>query len=569
MQVTNALLKTLDEAISRTVADEQRAASFKWIEDVHAQLARDMHLSDEDYEPVREQLAVLQRLLEGAKLTQEASPRLRARIAAHGELLSSQLGIAFFRNKHLNAKRVDSRELLVSDVGRWKSVSEADAYLEADVRPTVNVEKAEAAAGSADVVLCQGFIAATPDGSTCLLGRGGSDTSGALFAALCGAVRVEIWTDVNGMFTSDPRYVPKARLIRHLTYREAQELAAMGAKVLHPRCLVPAAFAGIPVEVRNTMDPCEDAELTVVSTGKAYTRVESKPALPESEVLSDVESEHTDGGNQTTVGGAGASSEPPSSATNPHSTSVMASPGSRIVFTASPWYRNPSCGELSSLSLGASAHSHTLAHGAVVIKGVEHEAPVVPFNPTDLNLTLTGGGDCKILAVSRRKGVTLLNMSSFAMWGNSGFLARIFEPFGAHGISVDLIATSQYAVSVTLDHIPDGVYGETFRKLLASLGKHCTTTVRYPCAVVSVVGRSLRTALDKIGAAMSSLSGVCVYMVSEASEDLNMSYVVDEDVADKLVTAFHAALLENDDISKDTQFGPTWGELPCGATPTP
>jgi aspartate kinase len=112
---------------------------------------------------------------------------------------------------------------------------------------------------------------------TCVLGRGGSDTSGALFAALLHAKRYEIWTDVHGMFTSDPRYVPHARLIKRLDYREAQELAAMGAKVswmssidiyiyhgqvLHPRCIGPVHWANVPVEIRNTNDPA--GEKTVI-----------------------------------------------------------------------------------------------------------------------------------------------------------------------------------------------------------------------------------------------------------------------------------------------------------------
>ena len=101
----------------------------------------------------------------------------------------------------------------------------------------------------------EGFIARTPRGETCLLGRGGSDTSGALLAPLAGAEQLEIWADVHGMFTSDPRRVPTARLIRRIGYREAQELAALGARVLHPRCLGPVARAGIPLTVRNTFDP--------------------------------------------------------------------------------------------------------------------------------------------------------------------------------------------------------------------------------------------------------------------------------------------------------------------------
>lgn len=250
VQVTNALLSALDECTAPSLATEARFKSYNWIVGAHEKLAADMSLTKEEYAPVQSLLDELKRLLDGIMLTGEVSFKLRARIAAFGELLSSQLGVAFLRRSGLNANRVDSRSLLTSDVDEEKNLSEADIYLEADVKPSIQSDRANAASQGADVVICQGFIASTPTGATCLLGRGGSDTSGALFAALCGAQRCEIWTDVNGMFTADPRWVPKARLIRSLTYREAQELAAMGAKVLHPRCLLPAAFAGIPVEVR-------------------------------------------------------------------------------------------------------------------------------------------------------------------------------------------------------------------------------------------------------------------------------------------------------------------------------
>jgi diaminopimelate decarboxylase/aspartate kinase len=177
---------------------------------------------------------------------------------------------------------------------------------------------------------------------------------------------------------------------------------------------------------------------------------------------------------------------------------------------------------------------------------------------------VASSGPAKVLAVARRKGVTLVSMVAYDMWGNAGFLSKVFTPFGAHGVSVDLIATSQYAVSVTLDHIPDGIYGEPFRRVVASLSKVCTVEVRYPCAVVSVVGRSLRNALPALGRAMRALEGVPVHMVSEASEDLNMSFVVDEEHADDLVASLHAELLESDAIDTDPQFGPVWTAMPCG-----
>ena len=104
-------------------------------------------------------------------------------------------------------------------------------------------------------VLTQGFIARTPEGNDALLGRGGSDSSAAYFAAKLQARRLEIWTDVPGMFSADPRIVPSARALKSLHYEEAQELASMGSTILHPHTLTPPARSGIPVFVRSTSQP--------------------------------------------------------------------------------------------------------------------------------------------------------------------------------------------------------------------------------------------------------------------------------------------------------------------------
>lgn len=581
LQVTNALLRALDEATAAGLPDAGRHKSFAWIAEAHAKLAGDMGIetASAEYAPVAALLEELKRLLDGIVLTQEVSPRLRARVAAFGELLSSQLGAAYLRRCGVPTVRVDSRALLTSDIDDAKNMSEADMYLEADVRPSTQIDRANAAAQGADTVICQGFIASTPTGATCLLGRGGSDTSAALFAAFVGAQRLEIWTDVNGMFTADPRFVSKARLIRSLTYREAQELAAMGAKVLHPRCLLPAAFAGIPVEVRNTMDPDDGAEITVVSTtGLDYLKAAT--VQPDGRGAAS-------GMSVVTSSSPGFHAMPPLRAPSPLGGGGGA--GSRIVYssTAAPHGGVDGLGRGISGGSGGMEDTDSPARGVMSpggaggmgLRGLSPSPSMTSLSsahqgsggtsPVAAPAAPHAGQPAKVLAVARRKGVTLVTLSAFDMWGHSGFLTKVFAPFTTHGVSVDLIATSQYAVSLTLDHIPDGVYGETFRKVVTSLFKVCSTTVRYPCAVVSVVGRSLRNALPQLGRAMAVLEGVPVHMVSEASEDLNMSFVVDEDHADTLVRELHAALLESNTVARDPQFGPVWTDMPCGKAPLP
>ena len=104
------------------------------------------------------------------------------------------------------------------------------------------------------------------------------------------------------------------------------------------------------------------------------------------------------------------------------------------------------------------------------------------------------------------------------MWGEAGFLSRVFQPFGELDVSVDLVATSQYAVSLTLDHIPGGVHGDVFARLLRRLGKLGAVSTREPCAVVSIVGERLRNALPELGAALEELRKREVHLMTQSSE---------------------------------------------------
>jgi diaminopimelate decarboxylase/aspartate kinase len=434
-QVSNRLLQALAEAKAGGEVD-----SFRFVRDRHEALGRDLGLDDAELTPVRALLDELGRLFEGVRLIREVSPRLEARVMAFGEQLSTWLGLAVLRRAGLRAVRLDATELLTSDDP--PDAPEATRYGEARVDPRRDRARAEALAGDADVVITQGFIARTPEGGTCLLGRGGSDTSAALFAALLEADRLEIWTDVHGMFTTDPRQLPSARLITRIRYREAQELAAMGAKVLHPRCLGPAAFAGVPVEIRNTLDP--DAS------------------------------------------------------------------GTRI--------------------------------------GAE------------------GDDEPTVMAVVHRKGVPLVSVQTLSMWGVPGFLAKVFGLFAAHGVSIDLVATSQSAVTVTLDHVPEGLDGGPFRALVRELEALGQVDVLPDAGVVSLVGRRIRTVLPELGEAFSAFEERRIHLVSASSEDLNLSFVVDGDDAPRLVRELHARLLG---VNRRADWlGPSWADLTGSRTTT-
>lgn len=189
---------------TRDAAAGRRSHAPRRIRRRHEELADALGLAAEFRDPVDRLLRRLDSWLKGVRLTREASPRLRAEILAVGELASTHLGLGALMIRGVRAVRLDARDLLRS--GSSPADTDHSRFLDARVDVAHDPGDAERLASGMGVVLTQGFIASTPDGETCLLGRGGSDTSGALFAALLGAEELEIWTDVPGMFTADPAW---------------------------------------------------------------------------------------------------------------------------------------------------------------------------------------------------------------------------------------------------------------------------------------------------------------------------------------------------------------------------
>ena len=204
----------------------------------------------------------LEQLVAGVRLVREVSVRVRVRIMALGELMATRLGAEYLRAAGVPIEWLDARDVLtsVSSSGGQRKLDYLSAKCEAIADPDLQ----KRLAGLDKVVLTQGFIARNEWGETVLLGRGGSDTSAAYFASRLQARRLEIWTDVPGMFSADPRVVPSARLLLALHYNEAQELASAGSSVLHPRCLSPLRISNIPLFIRCTTAP--ELSGTVVSS---------------------------------------------------------------------------------------------------------------------------------------------------------------------------------------------------------------------------------------------------------------------------------------------------------------
>ncbi len=217
----------------------------------HEALGRDLGVGVEDL--VDRAAASLVRWLDDA--ARPIASAVRAEVAAHGEWLSTRIGARWLEARGLRPTWLDARELLRA-APPGAGASDGHRYLEArcDARPDAALS-ARLDALDTDVVLTQGFVARDAEGRTVLLGRGGSDTAAAYLAAKVGAQGLEIWTDVPGLLSADPRVVPGARLLEAVSYDEAESLAGFGGKVLHPRTIHPVREAGIPLEVRWTEHP--------------------------------------------------------------------------------------------------------------------------------------------------------------------------------------------------------------------------------------------------------------------------------------------------------------------------
>ena len=203
-------------------------------------------------------------LLHAMAVLREVSPRSRDAVVAIGELASSRLVAAALTELGTPARFVDARRVLVTNADHGQGLPDqaaTAARLNDLVLPI---------ASSGVVAVLGGFIGATPEGITTTLGRGGSDYSASLFGAGLGAAEIQIWTDVDGMLTADPRVVAGARPLPSLSFAEASELAYFGAKVLHPSTIAPAVAHGIPVRILNSHRP----EVT-------GTTITANPPLPE------------------------------------------------------------------------------------------------------------------------------------------------------------------------------------------------------------------------------------------------------------------------------------------------
>jgi aspartate kinase len=212
---------------------------------------------------VREDFAGVISLVRALAVLREVSPRSLDALVAAGELASSRIVAAALAERGVPAAWVDARTILITDAEHTGAVPQmADTC----ARTTQSLGRL---AVSGQVAVLGGFIGATVQGVTTTLGRGGSDYSAAIIGACLGVEEIQIWTDVDGMLTADPRVIAQPRLVKQLSFAEASELAYFGAKVLHPSTILPAVAKNIPVRILNSRRPEVDGTLITAAARPA------------------------------------------------------------------------------------------------------------------------------------------------------------------------------------------------------------------------------------------------------------------------------------------------------------
>ncbi|HXG69625.1 MAG TPA: lysine-sensitive aspartokinase 3 [Gemmatimonadaceae bacterium] len=371
--------------------------------DAADEIAADISASFDELASLAEALATLG----------HATPRSFDAIASFGEILSSQLVAAFFRLRDIPAEHIDARDVFVTD----RNFTAAEPQIDEIADRAREVVQTVLQEGRVPVM--GGFIGRTSDGITTTLGRGGSDYSASLLGAALHADAIEIWTDVEGMLTGDPRIVKGARLIEQIRFDEASELASFGAKVLHPNTIAPAVRLGIPVFIYNSRNP----------------------------------------------GGT----------------------GTRITFDA-------------------------------------------PRRP--------------VSAIAGKGGVTVVKVGAAKMLFARGFLRQVFEIFERDGVSVDVVATSEVSISVTVD---DATGIESLLVDLSALGD---VSVERDLAIVAVVGAAISDSSSAMGRAIGALGDLKIHMMSLSASGINLTIIVDGDALNTAMGRLHAEFFSTADGKK-------------------
>jgi aspartate kinase len=407
---TDYLLEAAEDALRKGVVSTGK------IEDLHEGTIRDLGLENagEPLNGIKTLLEELKNLLMGISLIRELTERTRDYLVSFGERLSVRIMAAHLESCGIAAAALDAWDAGIrsdSNFGAAEAAEECRDLVRQALLPF---------AESGTVPVITGFIAKDKNGAITTLGRGGSDLSATIIAAACGAEEVQIWKDVDGILTADPRIVKSARPVDTVTYDEAAELAYFGAQVLHPRAMQPCMKTGTPVLIKNSFNP--------------------------------------------------------------------EAPGTRIV------------------------PSFTAKKGPV-------------------------------RAITSRNNVTLVDLASTRMLGQYGFLEGVFSAFARRRISVDMVATSEVSVSLTLDA------AHNLEDLRAELEKIASVKIKTGKAIVTIIG-DVRRSSEILARSFRTceILGTPVQMVSQGASKVNISFIVDDTEAVAVVSALHSDFFEKGPI---------------------
>ena len=412
-KTTNGLLEMARSASS---GDIDTAWSIRdGLRDLHLKVAREL-LTGRRWTNVETSLSRLFQemtdIVQGLYLLGETSPRSMDRVASFGERLSTLIFSEVLQENGIPAELVDSRDLIRTDDHFTRAAVLQDltrSCVRKQLLPRLREGK---------VIVAPGFIGSTVEGVTTTIGRGGSDYTASLIGAALEAEDIQIWTDVPGVLTADPRIVPGVYKIRAISFAEAAELAYFGAKVLHPSTLVPAIDRDIPVHVCNSRQ--------------------------------------------------------------------IDQPGTFI-----------------------------------------SAAPVSSSSP--------------IKSIACKRGITIVNILSTQMLLSYGFLRRIFEVFETHETVVDVVATSEVNVSLTVDSSQEL---EAIRNDLAEFGE---VRVAPDMAIICIVGEDVKETPGIAARIFGALEGINVQMISQGASRINMTFLVAEETMEEAVWLLHEEFFRQPD----------------------
>jgi len=404
--VVSAHAGVTDELLRLARAAPDGKGSSRRLRRRHRELYRDIGVDFATVEPLLDEV---DDVLRGLRLVGELTPRSLDLVASYGERVSARGVAAYLRGHGVEAEAVDAWDLgLVTDARFTDATPDPACF------PEVK-EKLGRFRGKVPVVT--GYIAKSASGDVTTLGRSGSDFTATLLGAAAGAEEVQIWTDVDGVMTADPRVVKSARSIPALSIAEASELAYYGARVIHPATMLPAVERRIVVRVRNTSRPDHEGTL---------------------------------------------------------------------ILREAPATKKP------------------------------------------------------VKSIASKRGIILITVASTRMLLQAGFMARIFEVFAKHDLSVDLVATSEVTVSVTVDD------DSRLDAVIRELSEFSETTVEHDLAQICVVGEGIRERVGIAAEVFTTLqkARLPVRLISHGGTKINISFLVEAKSTAKCVRALHRVFFE-------------------------